>query len=73
MEELGEDGKKVLTSSDKRNKLWGCKVQPAGLQDCGGYLKVAKRGFFLLLLLFFVFVPFLGPLPRHMEVPRLGV
>ena len=23
--------------------------------------------------LFFVFLPFLGPLPRHMEVPRLGV
>ena len=22
---------------------------------------------------FFVFLPFLGPLPRHMEVPRLGV
>ena len=23
--------------------------------------------------LFFVFLPFLGPLPQHMEVPRLGV
>ena len=23
--------------------------------------------------LFFVFLPLLGPLPRHMEVPRLGV
>ena len=22
---------------------------------------------------FFVFLPFLGPLPEHMEVPRLGV
>ena len=22
---------------------------------------------------FFVFLPFLGPLPRHVEVPRLGV
>ena len=22
---------------------------------------------------FFVFLPFLGPLPQHMEVPRLGV
>ena len=21
----------------------------------------------------FIFLPFLGPLPRHMEVPRLGV
>ena len=24
-------------------------------------------------LSFFVFLPFLGPLPRHVEVPRLGV
>ena len=28
---------------------------------------------FLFLFLFFVFLPFLGPLPWHMEVPRLGV
>ena len=26
-----------------------------------------------ILFLFFVFLPFLGPLLRHMEVPRLGV
>ena len=25
------------------------------------------------LFLFFVFLPLLGPFPRHMEVPRLGV
>ena len=25
------------------------------------------------LLFFLVFLPFLGPLPRHMEVPRRGV
>ena len=28
---------------------------------------------FCFLFCFFVFLPFLGPLPRHMEVPRLGV
>ena len=30
---------------------------------------------FFIMTLFFVcvFSPFLGPLPRHMEVPRLGV
>ena len=28
---------------------------------------------FLFLFLFFFFLPFLGPLPWHMEVPRLGV
>ena len=29
---------------------------------------------FIFFTLFFVFLPFLGPLPRrHMEVPRLGV
>ena len=36
------------------------------------------HGFFLFVLgffcfLFFVFLPFLGPLLGHMEVPRLGV
>ena len=29
--------------------------------------------FILFLFLFFVFLPFLGPLPRHTEIPRLGV
>jgi len=32
-----------------------------------------KRTFFPLKKFFFVFLPFLGLLPRHMEVPRLGV
>ena len=31
-------------------------------------VKLSQEPFF-----FFVFLPFLGPLPRHMEVPRLGV
>ena len=29
--------------------------------------------FFVCLFVCFVFLPFLGPLPRHVEVPRLGV
>ena len=29
--------------------------------------------FFFLLLLLLLLLLFLGPLPRHMEVPRLGV
>ena len=32
--------------------------------------KDLKRPFFFFL---FVFLPFLGPLPKHMEFPRLGV
>ena len=28
---------------------------------------------FILFYFFFVFLPFLGPLPQHMEIPRLGV
>ena len=28
---------------------------------------------FIYFLFIFVFLPFLGPLPRHTEVPRLGV
>ena len=30
------------------------------------------KGFYLFIYLFFVFLPFLGQLPQHMEVPRLG-
>ena len=29
--------------------------------------------FYFIYLFIFVFLPFLGPLSRHMEVPRLGV
>ena len=29
--------------------------------------------YFILFYFIFVFLPFLGPLPQHMEVPRLGV
>ena len=32
-----------------------------------------KTAFFFNFILFFVFLPFPGSLPRHMEVPRLGV
>ena len=38
------------------------------MRDLDGILFI-----YLLLLLFFVFLLFLGPLLRHMEVPRLGV
>ena len=43
------------------------------------HLPLASFSFFFFFFLFFfffsffVFLPFLGPLPRHMEVPRLGV
>ena len=29
--------------------------------------------YFIYLFIYFVFLPFLGPLPRHMAVPRPGV
>jgi len=41
---------------------------------CFFYLVVGFLFFyFILFYFFFVFLLFLGPLPRHMEVPRLGV
>ena len=45
MEELGEGGKKVQTSSDMINNLWGFNVQLGGYSSryCIIYLKVAKR------------------------------
>ena len=36
-----------------------------------GLLQV-RIGFILFIYLFFVFLPFLGLLQRHMKVPRLG-
>ena len=38
-----------------------------------GYVLEKRNKRFELVFFFFVFLPFLGPLPRHMEVPRLGV
>ena len=38
-----------------------------------GEEKGGRKSFFVCLFVCFVFLPFLGPLPRHMEVPRLGV
>ena len=36
-------------------------------------VKFACLFIYLLIYLFIVFLPFLGPLPLHIEVPRLGV
>ena len=41
-----------------------------------GVVKIKKEirtYFFVCLFIFLVFLLFLGPLPRHMEIPRLGV
>ena len=37
------------------------------------YYPQLNISFFFFSFFFFVFLPFLGPLPRHMELPRLGV
>ena len=37
------------------------------------FFSVDFSEFLFLFIYFFVFLPFLGPLPRHMEFPRLGV
>ena len=37
------------------------------------FLSSCKKSTFLSFFLFFVFLPFLGPLPQHMEVPRLEI
>ena len=36
-------------------------------------LRVEQGGIFIYLFIFWVFLPFLGLLPWHMEVPRLGI
>ena len=49
--------------------------QMLGLQDwglCVSILGSPKCGSFESTFLFFFFFVFLGPLPRHMEIPRLG-
>ena len=49
-----------------------CSKEVGGMSACAtlvkGEVHATERTFF-----FFVFLPFLGPLLRHMEVPRLGV
>ena len=69
-------GAPPITSSTtirSRLHLWrsGCWRHPArrGLVPEGSDPLVTE----LFLFFFFVFLPFLGPLPWHMEVPRLGV
>ena len=44
--------------------------QDRGTIHIPSFLSVGKPS---LSLLFLVFLPFLGPLPKHVEVPRLGV
>ena len=39
----------------------------------GNYNGILHFILFIYLFIYFVFLPFLGPLLRHMEVPRLGV
>ena len=58
---------------------WQVSLERAG--DCGPQilncglvsLGVSALGLAISTLFFFVFLPFLGLLPRHMEVPRPGV
>ena len=50
------------------------KGSKAGLASFRQVVHLMLVGIFLLFFFFFfVFLPFLGPLLRHMEVPRLGV
>ena len=49
-----------------------------GREKLGGWDLYIHSTIYLFIYLFcvfffFVFLPFLGPFPRHMEVPRLGV
>ena len=47
---------------------------PSHSSDSVGSLTHCTTGEIPLFFIYlFVFLPFLGPLPRHMEVPRLGV
>ena len=53
-------------------------VGPRKVREEGRSLEAPKsnhRGFnkMSLIFFFFVFLPFLGPLLQHMEIPRLGV
>ena len=53
--------------------LWVCRKWLFIMLRYVPYIHTLLRGFLFCFVLFFVFLPFLGPLPQHMEVPRLGV
>ena len=70
----GLKGQKSESSSQRGLK---CSPQAIGLHSLMQSSFHHPRTHFCYVLVFFFFflsfLPFLGPLPRHMEVPRLGV
>ena len=50
---------------DKWNRIENLEISP--------YISGQLIFLFIIFFIFSVFLPFLGPLPWHMEVPRLGV
>ena len=46
-------------------------TQPCTESCAGGEWSAEKN--IIIIIIIFVFLPFLGPLPRQMEVPRVGV
>ena len=56
----------------------GAEIKPASLWILGGFISTAPqwglhKKYIFIYLFIFVFLPFLGLHPRHMEDPRLGV
>ena len=59
-----------LKPGDKAKKMMACPFNVIQKRYLKAYSKTeCSRKIYL----FFVFLPFLGPLPRHVEIPRLGV
>ena len=58
------------TDTNTEDKMiWALDVVPIATGTCLFYFII----FLFFIFYFFVFLPSLGPLPRHIEVPRLGV
>ena len=56
---------------EKKKKSYGVPIVARWLTNLTSIHE--DMGFFCFVLFCFVFLLFLGPLPRHMEIPRLGV
>ena len=56
-----------------KEEVMGGRQQGGCCVPLAGHQAHIFTSFYFFSFFFFVFLPFLGPLPRHMEVPRLGV
>ena len=67
MQDVSVESEVIRERKERNRSTWKLSILSAQ------FVVNPKLLFFFYFILFFVFLPFPGSLPRHMEVPRLGV